>query len=111
MDEQSKIIEQVERVIERIKKDTSYQNLLIVQREMRANQNVLSKIEQVKQLQQKYVKSKMQDEQIKHDLQKAKEELESIPLYQTYLECVSEVDSKLRTVESILNAFFMKYIE
>ena len=108
MDEQNKIIEQVNAVIETLKKDTSYQKLAIVKEEMQENTSLLNKIEQVRKLQQQYVKSSMQDKTTEKALEQAQQELESIPLYQTYLELVSEFDSKLRMVESILDHFFLK---
>ncbi len=108
MEEQIKILEQVDQIVKVMKEDSCYQDLLLIQEEMKENETLLKKIDLVKELQKKWVKNTTQKKEIEQELIQAKEDLESIPLYRSYLEKIEEVNQMVEKVENLINSYLEK---
>lgn len=103
MEEQNKILEQVDKVLQALSLEQSYQKLQIIQKELQANQKAMKQIENVKSCQKAFVKSGGKSIEAKNAFVRATKELEDVPLYQSYLEMVEIVDNRFRFVENEIN--------
>ena len=110
MDEQTSILKQVNQIMNAIQEEKCYQDLLILRKEMRANQELMSQIDTVRKLQKQLVQSHTTKDEIKKELEKEKENLEKIPLYQTYLERIDDLNQTISWVEDKINAFVEEII-
>ena len=72
---------------------------------MSSNSNINSLIENIKNLQKKYIKSNY-DSDIKLELDKLNEELNNIPIYITYTEYLDRVNEMISYVNDELSDYF-----
>ena len=74
---------------------------------MEKNIDLKNKINKIKNLQKKYIRSGY-DSSIKSELDKLNEELFNIPIYKIYLDNLEVVNQKLDYVKDSLNDYFYK---
>lgn len=92
-------------VIQCIKESSEYKNVLDIKKKMDSNEELKKKINDIKLLQKKYVKSNY-DSSIKKDLDKLNDELLEVPIYRIYLDNLSVVNEKIEYVKDSLNDYF-----
>lgn len=92
-------------VIQCIKESSEYKNVLDIKKKMDSNEELKKKINDIKLLQKKYVKSNY-DSSVKKDLDKLNDELLEIPIYRMYLDNLSVVNEKIEYVKDSLNDYF-----
>ena len=103
--------ESLSEIIEEIKLSKEYQDYLKIEEKMKDNKEITDLISDIKKLQQELVKK----EYYKNDLTNIKEEynskleeLNSYPLYVTYLESQRKINEKLQYVRGEIQSFFDK---
>ena len=74
---------------------------------MEKNIDLKNKINKIKNLQKKYIRSGY-DSSIKSELDKLNEELFNIPIYKIYLDNLEVVNQKIDYVKDSLNDYFYK---
>ena len=92
-------------VIQCIKESSEYKNVLDIKKKMDSNEELKKKINDIKLLQKKYVKSNY-DSSINKDLDKLNDELLEVPIYRIYLYNLSVVNEKIEYVKDSLNDYF-----
>lgn len=88
-----------------IKKSHEYKMVLDIKKKMDSNEELKKKINDIKLLQKKYVKSNY-DASVKKDLDKLNDELLEVPIYRIYLDNLSVVNEKIEYVKDSLNDYF-----
>lgn len=88
-----------------IKESNEYKNVIDIKKKMDSNEELKKKINDIKLLQKKYVKSNY-DSSVKKDLDKLNDELLEVPIYRIYLENLSVVNEKIEYVKDSLNDYF-----
>ena len=97
----------LEELIDYIKNTIEYKKCLELKSKMRSNSDINSLIENIKNLQKKYIKSNY-DSDIKLELDKLNDELNNIPLYITYSENLEKVNQMISYVNDELTDYFYK---
>ena len=92
-------------VIQCIKESSEYKYVLGIKKKMDSNEELKKKINDIKLLQKRYVKSNY-DSSIKKDLDKLNDELLEVPIYRIYLDNLSVVNEKIEYVKDSLNDYF-----
>ena len=95
----------LEEVILCITNSLEYQKCLTIKEKMGKNEELMSMIRKVKELQKKYVKSHY-DENIKKELDDLESQLNEIPIYVVYLQNLEIVNEKIEYVKDSLNDYF-----
>ena len=88
-----------------IKESIEYKNVIDIKKKMDSNEELKKKINDIKLLQKKYVKSNY-DSSVKKDLDKLNDELLAVPIYRIYLDNLSVVNEKIEYVKDSLNDYF-----
>ena len=88
-----------------IKESIEYKNVIDINKKMDSNEELKKKINDIKLLQKKYVKSNY-DSSVKKDLDKLNDELLEVPIYRIYLDNLSVVNEKIEYVKDSLNDYF-----
>jgi cell fate (sporulation/competence/biofilm development) regulator YmcA (YheA/YmcA/DUF963 family) len=88
-----------------IKESHEYKMVLDIKKKMDSNEELKKKINDIKLLQKKYVKSNY-DVSVKKDLDKLNDELLEVPIYRIYLDNLSVVNEKIEYVKDSLNDYF-----
>lgn len=88
-----------------IKESCEYKMVLDIKKKMDSNEELKKKINDIKLLQKKYVKSNY-DVSVKKDLDKLNDELLEVPIYRIYLDNLSVVNEKIEYVKDSLNDYF-----
>ncbi len=88
-----------------IKESNEYKNVIDIKKKMDSNEELKKKINDIKLLQKKYVKSNY-DSFVKKDLDKLNDELLEVPIYRIYLDNLSVVNEKIEYVKDSLNDYF-----
>ncbi len=94
----------VEGVVNSIVESQEYQDCLAIRQKMSLNTDLVLKIEKIKSLQKKYLRTANQD--IEKEIVDLKEELNNIPIYYEYNRKLSIVNEKINYVVDELNNFF-----
>lgn len=100
-----KLYKKLDDVILCIKESNEYKNVIDIKKKMDSNEELKKKINDIKLLQKKYVKSNY-DSSIKKDLDKLNDELLEVPIYRIYLDNLSVVNEKIEYVKDSLNDYF-----
>ena len=95
----------LDKVIEYIKNSNDYKLCMKLKKQMDDNEDIKSLIDEVKNLQKKYIRSNY-DDSIKLELNKKIEELSNIPIYVTYNQSLDNVNSMIEYVKDSLNNYF-----
>ena len=99
------LYEKLDDVILCIKESNEYKNVIDIKKKMDSNEELKKKINDIKLLQKKYVKSNY-DSSVKKDLDKLNDELLEVPIYRIYLDNLSVVNEKIEYVKDSLNDYF-----
>ena len=100
-----KVYKALDEVITSIKDSKEYTEVLEIKKQMEENKELMDLIDKVKDLQKKYVK-KNYDSKIKEELDEVEDKLNSIPIYNIYLEKLKLVNEKIDYVKDSLNEYF-----
>lgn len=95
----------LEELINYIKNTIEYKKCLELKNKMKNNSNINKLIEEIKDVQKKYIKSNY-DSNIKKELDKLNEELNNIPIYIIYSENLDKVNQMISYVNDELNDYF-----
>ena len=95
----------LDELIDYIKNTIEYKKCLELKNKMSSNSNINSLIDNIKNLQKKYIKSNY-DSDIKLELDKLNEELNNIPIYITYTEYLDRVNEMISYVNDELSDYF-----
>ena len=99
----------IDEVILCIKESDDYKKCLDLKEKINSNQDVKDLIERLKSLQKKYIKSNY-DSTVKEELDKCREELFNIPIYNIYIDSLEKVNQKIDYVRDTLNSYFEKLL-
>ena len=99
----------LDELIDYIKNTIEYKKCLELKTRMSNNSNINNLIENIKNLQKKYIKSNY-DSDIKVELDKLNDELNNIPLYITYSENLEKVNQMISYVNDELTDYFYKVL-
>ena len=99
----------LDELIDYIKNTIEYKKCLELKSRMSNNSNINNLIENIKNLQKKYIKSNY-DSDIKVELDKLNDELNNIPLYITYSENLEKVNQMISYVNDELTDYFYKLL-
>lgn len=102
-------MEELNDLINYLKNTKEYQTCLDLQDKMNDNKELMKLIEEIKELQKKYIRSNY-DSSIKEKLDNLNEELNNIPIYNIYMNNLREVNYKLDYVRDSLNDYFDKLL-
>ena len=101
---------ELEDVIEYIKSSDSYKKCLELKTKMNSNHELVKIVEEVKNLQKKYVRSNYQDIDVKIKLDELNDKLYAIPLYVDYMNNLEDVNNMINLVRDSLNDYFYKVL-
>lgn len=97
----------IDEIVLSIKESKEYKMSISLKEKMEKNIDLKNKINKIKTLQKKYIRSGY-DSSIKSELDKLNEELFNIPIYKIYLDNLEVVNQKLDYVKDSLNDYFYK---
>lgn len=98
-----KILAKVDEIILEIENSSSYEKYLILQKQMETNQELMSLINEVKQLQKQCVKGDLSKEKV---LKEKLIILDDNPLYREYNNTLNDINNSYAIVEQTLNNYF-----
>lgn len=90
-----------------IKESKDYKECVSLKEQMNSNPEIKSLINEIKELQKKYVKSNY-DSDIKKELDILEERLKSIPIYVIYTQTLNKVNSNINRINDRFNGYFDK---
>ena len=93
-------------LVKAIKEDKDYQEYLYLRKKVKESNDIMEKINNVKTLQKQYVKSAYLDKNIKQELDKKLNSLDSIPLYKEYIIKEQKINSIFISMKEGLNIMF-----
>ena len=96
---------ELDELVSYIKNTSSYKKCISIKEKMDKNEEICSLVEDIKELQKKYVKSNY-DVSIKKELYKLESRLNSIPIYVEYNNNLEEVNEMIDFVKDELNDYF-----
>lgn len=99
----------LDEVILCIKESEEYKMSISLKEKMENNEEIKELVNNVKDLQKKYVKSNY-DVKIKKELDVVNDRLEEIPIYNIYLSNLEKVNEKIEYVKDSLNDYFYKLL-
>lgn len=89
-----------------IKEDNDYKEYITLRKKLKSNQELMSKIENIKKLQKEYVKSAYLDTSIESKLNKELKDLETMPLYKEYIVKENKINFLCIDINEGLNILF-----
>lgn len=95
----------VDEIISCIKESKDYKKCLELKEQMDNNDEVKKLVEEVKNLQKKYIKSNY-DDNIKRELDASEEKLNAIPIYVVYNQYLNKVNENISIINDRLNDYF-----
>ena len=103
------LLSRLDDVINCIKESHEYKKCLELQDKMSKNTEIIDLINKIKILQKKYINSNYSDD-IKSELDTVNNQLNSIPIYVSYLEYLEKVNYKIEYVKDYLNNYFVNLL-
>lgn len=104
MEELNKAIDEV---ISCITESSEYKNCILLKKQMDSNEEIVELVDEIKKIQKDYIKSNYNND-LKKELDSKVKKLESIPIYNIYLNNLDVVNSKIDLVKDELNDYFYK---
>ena len=101
-------MEELNKIIDYITNSSEYKKCISLKEKMSNNSKLMDKINKVKVLQKKYIKSN--DLSIKKELDLLIEDLNNEPLYYTYMNNLEVVNEMISFVNDELNNYFYRVI-
>ena len=101
-------MEELNKIIDYITNSSEYKKCISLKNKMSNNTKLMDKINKVKVLQKKYIKSN--DLSIKKELDLLIDELNDEPLYYNYMNNLEKVNEMISFVNDELNDYFYKVI-
>lgn len=95
----------VDEIISCIKESKDYKKCLELKEQMDNNDELKKLVEEVKNLQKKYIKSNY-DDNIKRELDVSEEKLNAIPIYVVYNQYLNKVNENINIINDRLNDYF-----
>lgn len=95
-----------QKLVDAIKEDKNYKEYMYLRKELKDDEDIMIKIEQIKKLQKEYVKKAYIDKDIELKLEKLNKELEQEKLYKDYLDKEKEINNILININEGLNVMF-----
>ena len=100
-----KLDKSLEEIVSCIKNSNEYMECIEIKEKMKSNEELMEMIEDIKKLQKKYIRSNY-DSNIKKELDDLEDKLNSIPIYNIYLEKLNKVNELIDYVKDDLNDYF-----
>lgn len=97
-------------LVKAIKEEKDYKEYINLRKKLNENENIMSKMQEVKRLQKEYVKGAYLDKEIETKLNSLLKELEQLSLYQEYLAKEKEINNILNDISEGLNIMFNKLL-
>lgn len=101
-------MEKLDKVINYILKSKEYRECISIKEKMSDNTELIKLIDEVKKLQKKYIKTN--DNSVKEELDNCINKLNSIPIYNIYMEKLDRVNEMIDYVQDELNDYFYKVV-
>lgn len=95
----------IDEIISCIKESKDYKKCLELKEKMDNNDELKKLVEEVKNLQKKYIKSNY-DDNIKRELDALEEKLNAIPIYVVYNQYLNKVNENISIINDRLNDYF-----
>lgn len=95
----------IDELIDVVINSHEYQTCIKLRMQMSSNHELMRLIDDVKNLQKKYIKSNYSEE-LKQQLQEKKEKLNKIPIYIIYNENLEVVNNMINVINDELNSYF-----
>jgi len=105
---EKKLSKAISEVVTAITDSEEFKECIRLKEKMNQNSEIKELIESVKKLQKKYVRT--QDDDVKAELDKVQEKLDSIPLYDSYQKKLAEVNNKINFIKDELNDYFYNVV-
>lgn len=102
---ENKLDKALDDIITYITNGIDYKMCIKIKKQMAENKELMKKIDDIKSLQKKYVKSNY-DASIKEELEKLEKSLNEIPLYVMYQRYLTNVNEQISYVEEEINQYF-----
>lgn len=100
------ILEQARILVNTIKEDDTYKEYINLRKKISMEEEIMQRIERVKNLQKQYVRGAYLDKSLELSIQEELKKLESFPLYKEYLLKTKKVNNIFETMEEGLNILF-----
>ena len=101
-------MEKLDKIINYILKSKEYRECISIKEKMSDNTELIKLIDEVKNLQKKYIKTN--DNSVKEELDNCINKLNSILIYNIYMEKLDRVNDMIDYVQDELNDYFYKVV-
>ena len=105
---EKKLSKAVSDVVAAITESVEFKECIRLKSKMEASCDIMELVDDIKKLQKKYIRT--QDDEVKAELDRKEEKLNSIPLYGSYQKKLSEVNQKIEIIKDELNDYFYKVV-
>lgn len=102
-------MEKLDKVINYIINSEEYKGCISIKKKMNENSELTNLIEEVKNVQKKYIKSNY-DSNVKKELDDIINKLNGIPIYNIYMRNLDKVNEMISYVQDELNDYFDKVV-
>lgn len=104
------IKEKCEELVKALKEDKKYIEYIRLREELKNNKDIMNKMQEIKSLQKRYIKSAYLDKDIELKLKELNKELEKNTLYKDYISKEKEINNILMTITEGLNITFINIL-
>ncbi len=94
----------IDKLFDEFESSSLYQKYLSVEKQMLANENITSLLDEIRRLQKIFANTK--DKNVELKIESLYDSLKEIPLYQSYLIIMDEINQKLYGVKEIFEKYF-----
>ncbi len=99
------VLEKVDELVEIIISSKEYKTYLSIREQLEKNKQINQLIKEIKKEQQYVVKNNLNNKKEDKDLQEKIRELKSIPLYNSYLNAIDDLNQYLEPIQMIQDYF------
>ncbi len=102
------VLDKVSEIVEYIKNSSSYQKFMIIEDKMQQDDEIMTKIAEVKDLQKEMVKLESLKKDISSLEMKRKtllEELQNYPIYQEYIYLLEDLNNIFQEIKTVLEKY------
>ena len=105
---EKKLDNALDELILSITETDDFKDCIRIKEKMSTNEEIQGLIDSIKKLQKKYVRT--MDDDVKKQLQDVQEQLDNIPLYNSYQKKLSDVNKKIDFIKEELNDYFYNVV-
>ena len=99
------VLKKTDELVDIILSSNEYKRYMLIKKKLEDHKNIQEKIEQIRKLQQHVVKNNLTNKEEDRILKEKIKEIESIPIYNDYLNAIDDLNNYLKPIERLQDYF------